>query len=126
SNKLFIENYKANEIVEEGYIDEKTGDPIGWWKFYKNNNLYMETETIYIEGKPYANQQRFLKNDTVIMNKSILYKFSYPDSLKKDEQYSFKIFFEFNETETEENLLSKDYYFLLISSELKEDFSNIN
>lgn len=122
---LYLKTFENNILTNEGKVDNNL-DPIEWWKFYKDGNLFSEKETIIIDGNRITNQELFYENNKMIPSKSKYYKFVFPDKMKKQIQYEFKIFFQLNELSPQENLLQKEYYFLIFSQYYDDDFSNIN
>lgn len=122
---LYLKTFENNILANEGKVDNNL-NPIGWWKFYEDGNLFSEKETIIIDGNRMTNQELFYENNKMIPNKSKYYKFVSPDKMKKQTQYEFKIPFQLNELSPQENLLEEEYYFLIFSSHYNDDFSNFN
>lgn len=123
---LYLKTFENNILANEGKVDDNL-NPIGWWKFYEDGNLFSEKETIIIDGNRITNQELFYENNKMIPNKSKYYKFVSPDKMKKQTQYEFKIPFQLNnELSPQENLLKEEYYFLIFSQHYNDDFSNFN
>lgn len=122
---LYLKTFENNILANEGKVDDNL-NPIGWWEFYEDGNLFSEKETVIIDGNRITNQELFYENNKMIPNKSKYYKFVSPDKMKKQTQYKFKIPFQLNELSPQENLLEEEYYFLIFSQHYNDDFSNLN
>ena len=124
NDSVFCENYKEKILISKGAIDNKHR-PIGWWNSYDNKKIYLKDENIIVENKSVINRQKIFENGKLNINKSRFYNLIKPDNINKNEQYFFQIPFEFNEINPSKNLLNKEYYYLFISPQINDDFSNI-
>ncbi len=122
-DSLILKTFSKNILTNEGAVDSDL-NPIGWWSFYEEGDLFSKRETIIIEGDNVTNQELYYKNNELILDKSKYYRFIAPDKVEKQKQYEFKIYFQFNDYSPQENLLDEDYYFLSFSADYNEDFSN--
>lgn len=125
-NGVFVlKNFTKGVVDSEGKVDSLLR-PIGWWLFYKNHKVYKTEEKIIVENQSITNRRNIYQDGKIDSIRSDFYTLAVPSAMIKDKQYSFKLKYHFDETGEDKNLLSKTYYFLMMSNAINDDFSNLN
>ncbi len=124
NDSIYLREFKNGILISEGRVDS-VSRPIGWWNIYDGKKIKFKQERIIINNVSVINQQNIFEDGKVDVHKSFGYQLIKPDLIKVGKQYPFKIKFHFNESNVDRNLLDKVYYYLLISPEINEDFSNL-
>lgn len=122
-DSIFLRNYRGTRVFSEGRVDERL-NPIGWWWYYNHQENDYQVEYAFVHNKHVINQNKFYKDNSIDSLRSNYYDFIKPEKIKAQTPYNFEIQFNF-EKDTMENLLGKDYYYLLVSPKINADFSNI-
>lgn len=124
NDSIYIKNYAGDLISSKGRVDSLLR-PISWWNYYKNGEIIREVERMVIKNKSIVNRKKIYVHGVLDSSRSDLFYLKKPSSMKAGRQYPIEVDFSFCK-DSSTNLLGKNYYYLLISPEINEDFSNIN
>lgn len=125
NDSLFCKTFKKKILISEGSIDSLSR-AVGWWNYYTNNEISSKQENIIIEGKSVINRQKAYVKNKIIFKKSKIYNLIRPNRIESGNEILLRFNFNFYEPLKEKNLLGKEYYYLVVSPEINNDFSNLN
>lgn len=113
------ETYYDNGIVRgEGNVDEWCRE-IGWWNFYdKNNKLFQKQHYIILNNSQLRNQVLFYKDGLLDTLRSNIADITFR-KVKGNENFEGYLIYN-------RKLNKKSYVSILISTKIKDDFSNID
>lgn len=121
----FIKNFENGKMKSTGALDSKNR-PIGWWKYFKSGNIEAEEERVIVLNKSFVNRVKIFKDKQIDSLKSRLYEVKYPGDIAVGKLYPFIVKYNFESEISSKNLLGNEYYYLLTSPQIEEDFSNVN
>ncbi|WP_395073633.1 hypothetical protein [Flavobacterium sp.] len=125
NDSLFCKTFNKKILTSEGVIDSLSR-AIGWWNYYTNNKISSKQENIIIKGKSVINRQKAYFENKFIFEKSKFYNLIRPNRIESNNEVLLKFVFNFYEPKKEKNLFGKEYYYLLVSPEINNDFSNLD